>query len=384
MKEQPSNPATPDPVDAALPAAGTSSGGDPQGGAAQAEPSQPVRAAVPVADADAPALASLLGLSPMASTALLVGIFALIASVLLWQRLSAMQETLARQSGEATMYAAEARASAKAAQDLARDTAARLALAEVRLGELSQQRTQMDELIQRLSRSRDDYLLVDLESALRLAQQQAQLTGSVEPLVAALRGAEQRLARAAQPGLAQLQRTLARDISRMTSAEVTDTPGLLVRIDELLRMADDLPLANAVAAVSATGSLRRQESEAAPSWWRRVLQVVGDEAGKLLRIGRIEQPEAALLSPEQSFFVRENLKLRLLNARLGLLARQLESARADLASASTLLFRYFDPAARKTQAAAGLLQQVQSQMKTMELPRIDDTLAALATAASGR
>ena len=39
---------------------------------------------------------------------------------------------------------------------------------------------------------------------------------------------------------------------------------------------------------------------------------------------------------------------------------------------------------RKTQAAAGLLQQVQSQMKTMELPRIDDTMAALTTAAAGR
>ena len=160
--------------------------------------------------------------------------------------------------------------------------------------------------------------------------------------------------------------------------------GLLARIDELMRLADDLPLANAVAAVSATGSLKRHESAAAPSWWLRVLQVVGEEAGKLLRISRIEQPEAALLSPEQSFFVRENFKLRLLNARLGLLARQLESARADLASASTALFRYFDPASRKTQAAAGLLQQVQSQMKSFELPRADETLAALATAAAGR
>lgn len=384
MKEHPSTPSTPVPVDAVVPAPGAAAGGEPQGGDAAAAPSPPGRTAAQVADAPAPALASLLGLSPMSILALLVGAFGLIASVLLWQRLSAMQETLARQSGESTMQAAEARASAKAAQDLARETAARLALAEVRLGEVAQQRAQLEDLIERLSRSRDDYLLVDLESALRLAQQQAQLTGSVEPLVAALRSAEQRLTRAAQPGLAQLQRSLARDLGRITSAAVTDTPGLLVRIDELLRMADDLPLANAVAAVSATGSLRRQESVAAPNWWQRVLQVVGDEAGKLLRIARIEQPEAALLSPEQSFFVRENLKLRLLNARLGLLARQLESARADLAWASTVLFRYFDPAARKTQAAAGLLQQVQSQMKTMELPRIDDTMAALATAGAGR
>ncbi len=320
----------------------------------------------------------------MSILAILLGAIALVASVVLWQRVSSMQEPLARQMGDAALHAAEARASAKAAQDLARETAARLAVAEVKLAEVAVQRGQLDDLIRNLSRSRDDTLVVDLESALRLAQQQAQLTGSVEPLVAALRSADQRVTRAAQPALAPVQRALAHDISRITAATVTDTPGLLARIDELLRLADDLPLANAVAAVSATGSLKRQGSEAAPSWWQRVLQVVGDEAGKLLRISRIEQPEAALLSPEQSFFVRENFKLRLLNARLGLLARQLESARADLAAASSALFRYFDPASRKTQAAAGLLQQVQSQMKSFELPRADETLAALSTAAAGR
>ena len=108
------------------------------------------------------------------------------------------------------------------------------------------------------------------------------------------------------------------------------------------------------------------------------------ETKNLLRVSRIEQPEAALLSPEQSFFVRENLKLKLLNARLGLLARQLESSRADLASAVLSLQKYFDPGARKTQVAAGLFQQVQMQMKTLELPRVEETLAALATAAAGR
>ena len=165
---------------------------------------------------------------------------------------------------------------------------------------------------------------------------------------------------------------------------MSDTPALLARIDELLRMADEVPLANAVAAVSASGMLKRESGESVPNWWERILKLVGEEARNLLRVSRIEQPEAALLSPEQSFFVRENFKLKLLNARLGLLARQLESARADLASASASLNKYFDPASRKTQSAANLLQQVQGQMKTMELPRVDETLAALATAAAGR
>jgi uroporphyrin-3 C-methyltransferase len=130
--------------------------------------------------------------------------------------------------------------------------------------------------------------------------------------------------------------------------------------------------------------VKHQNASVMPLWWQRSLQVALDEARSLVRVSRIEQPEAALLSPEQSFFLRENFKLKLLNARMGLLARQLESSRADLAAAALSLNKYFDATSRKTQTAATLLQQVQAQMKTLQLPRVDETLAALATAAAGR
>ena len=67
-----------------------------------------------------------------------------------------------------------------------------------------------------------------------------------------------------------------------------------------------------------------------------------------------------------------------------MLARQLDSARTDLTAATAALNRYFDPASRRTQSAATVLQQVQASMKVAELPRPDETLSALATAAAGR
>ena len=117
---------------------------------------------------------------------------------------------------------------------------------------------------------------------------------------------------------------------------------------------------------------------------RQWIANVREEARRLLRVSRIDQPEAALLSPEQAFFLRENFKLRLLNARLGLLSRQTDTARADLANASLWLGKYFDASSRKTLVASQLLQQIQSQLKTSELPRLDETMAALSTAAAGR
>ncbi len=323
---------------------------------------------------------------PMVLALGVAALLALLFSILLWDRLSTLQDQLARQTAEAGANAAEARMLARQTQEQERELAARQAVMEARLGEVALQRSQLEELMQSLSRSRDENLVVDIESGIRLAQQQAQLTGSVEPLLAALRTAEQRVQRVPQARLAPLQRALARDMARIKATPLTDTPTLLARLDELVRLADELPLANAVAVAKAPAdtAAKPRSDTGLTAWWQRSLQLVLDEVRGLVRVSRIDHPEAVLLTPEQSFFVRENLKLLLLNARLGLLARQPDAARADLLKAASAMDKYFDANSRRLRAAAGLLQQTREQMKTLELPRVDDTLAALTTAAAGR
>ncbi len=373
-------------------------------GPPSALPTAPAQLSLDSAAPSAPTSVVSIPLGWVLAVALLAGA-ALLVSGLLWQKLGNIQEELARRSLDSGAQSIEARTLAKAAQDSTRELTARLALQENRISEVSLQRSQLEELMQSLSRSRDENLVVDIESALRLAQQQSQLTGSAVPLIAAMTSASQRLQRAAQPRLNPLQRALAKDLERIKAASLTDVPVLMIKIDELTRMADDLPVANAMvmntpakqntatAAPPTAGAKSQAQASLLLGWFdrqnleaaaRRALDSIREEARKLLRVSRIEQPEAALLSPEQSFFLRENLKLRLLNARLGLLSRQTDTARADLASASVWLGKYFDPTSRKTQAASQLLQQIQSQLKTSELPRLDETMAALATAAAGR
>lgn len=350
------------------------------------------------------------GLRPALGVVSAVAVVALVSSVLLWQKISTIQEQLARQSADAGEQSIEARAVARQAQEQVTEALARLAVAEARLGDVVLQRGQIEELMQSLSRTRDENLVVDLEAALRMAQQQAQLTGSMQPLVAALQSAQQRIERAAQPRLAPVQRAIEQDLLHLTQASVTDTAGLLARLDDLVRQVDDLPVQNAVTqeaetrrmnalaraqnrnnshtsgGSTATGADAPPDSRFSAAWWRNAVQdsweVVRDEARSLVRVSRIEHPEAVLLAPEQVFFLRENLKLKLLNARLGVLARQFEAARSDLASATAALNKYFDPASRRTQTAATVLQQAQENLKDAELPRLDETLAALATAAT--
>jgi len=330
-----------------------------------------------------------------------VAVAALIACGMLWQRLGNIQEQLARQSAQSGSQSVEARTLARDAQDLARDSAARTSVMEARIAELSLQRTQLDELLQSMSRSRDENLVVDIDSSIRLAQQQAELSGSLQPLVATLKNARQRIERAAQPRLAPVMRALDRDLERLARMSVTDTAGLLTRIEDLVRLVDEMPLLNAVAQPRASrhrsvaGQAARQPEpapiEGSPtewSWWQswgeRGWTAVREEAQDLLRVSRIDHPDAILLAPEQAYFLRENLKLKLLNSRLALLSRQWDAARADLAASGMAVNKYFDPAARRTQIVQAQLQQIQANLRTTEQPALQETLAALATAAAGR
>lgn len=349
-------------------------------------------AAAPAAPAAAPAagghlLSLLLGI---------VAVAALVSSAMLWQRLSNIQEQLARQSADSGAQATEARTLAREAQDLARDATARMSVMETRVAEVALQRSQLEELTQSLSRTRDENLIADVDASIRLAQQQAQLTGSLQPLVAALHNAHQRIERAAQPRLAPVLRALEQDTEKLERSSVTDSAGLLGRLDELARQVDELPLANAVAQAdemrqrhaSADAEAAGANAAAALPAWQAALhrfwQAARGQALSLVRVSRIDRPDAVLLAPDQAYFLRQNLKLQLLNARLSVLARRMDTARSEVAATQRAFAKYFDPSSRRTQGALAALQQLQTNMRTTEIPQLTDTLSALATAAAGR
>ncbi len=321
-----------------------------------------------------------------------IGVLAVVGAVgsgLMWAKLSGIQEQLARQSADTGSQAVEARVTSKQAEELARETAARLSVTDAKLSEVALQRSQLEELMQSLSRSRDENLVVDIESAIRLAQQQAQLTGSVQPLLAALNSAEQRLTKVAQPRLAPVLRAVTRDIERIKATAVADTPALLFKLDELVRVVDTLPLLNAVGNAAQPKAAQPVPASSwakaiSMSWWEKVLSDIWDDAQNLSRVSRIDKPEASMLAPDQSYFVRENLKLRLLNARLGLLARHFDVVQSDMKQANDDLVRFFDMQTRQGQTTLALAREVLAQSKQIEIPRVDDTIAALTTAAAGR
>lgn len=311
------------------------------------------------------------------------------------RQVSVLEQELVRRQEVSQKQATEAQMLAKQAQETVRESAAKTALLEARVAEVAVQRGQLEELIQSLSRSRDENVVVDIEAAIRVALQQSAITGSAEPLVAVLKQSDERLARYNQPRLQGIRRAMVRDLDRVRAVGVTDIGALTIRLDEAVRLVDELPLLSArpldddepapeqVASVASAASAPPAEGMA---WWDvRVLgRHVWREVRSLVRVSRIDHPQAVLVAPEQAFFLRENLKLRLLNARLALLSRQFDTAQADLKVVQDSVQRYFDPHSRRTAHAAEVVRQVASQARAVQVPRPDDTLAALAAVESGR
>lgn len=352
--------------------------------------------------------------------AVLIAALALVMTGLLWQKLGFTQQELARRSQDTIAQAVEARTLSAQAEALTQELQARLAVAEVRLSEVTLQRSQLEELMLSLSRSRDDNLVQDLESALRLAQQQAQLTGTAQPLISALQAADQRIARAAQPRLNPVQRAIGRDIQRIQGASLADIPALVLQLDDLARQVDDWPLLNQVGQpVVPAGKARAARKGAPPAaepaptpetpretaaadaavepgtgwgrvsgWWSalwtRIWTDVTRNGRELVRVSRIDRPEAVLIAPDQALFMRENLKLKLLNARLGLLARHMQASQADLVAVEAALARYFDTSSPRVTTAQATLTRLRKDLVDSDLPRPEETLTALAAAAGGR
>ena len=370
-------------------------------------------AAAPVAGADVHALPG----RWIAAGAVLLAVLSSAAMMYAWntqQRLKSLEQQMVKRQDDSGALATEAQMLARQAQDSSRDAAAKVALLEARLAEVTVQRSQLDELIESMSRSRDENVLADVEASIRLAQQQTAITGSAEPLLIALKQAEERLARQNVPRLEGVRRAMLQDMDKVRAAGAVDVSTLAIRLDEVIRQVDDLPLlsaskaardaeraaarrpAESASAASAAASAASAPGRAAsappdPAWiaalgsrWAALGASIWHEVRGLVRVTPIEQPEAMLVAPEQAYFLRENLKLRLLNARLALLSRQFDTAQADLRDALSVLDRYFDRGSKRTANAIELVKQVSAQARQVVVPRPEATLAAIAAVAGVR
>lgn len=315
---------------------------------------------------------------------LIAGAALLGVAVLAWlgkAQLETTREELGRRLAENEATLRTAQAGARQDRTALDALQAKVGALEAQLVEARSQQLALETMYQELTHVRDDRLLAEIEQSVAIAAQQLQLAGNVEAALIALSGAETRLAKSAQPQFLNLRKLIARDIERLKALPGADVSGIALKLDALQNAVPQLPLAFEQRPAAAKTEQPPPPAEPAAADWQGMMRGwFGDlwhELRQLVRIERIDRPDPGLLSPRETFFLRENLRLRLLSARLALLARDGRSFQNDLRQADAWLGQYFDvkaPAVQEAQATLKSLARLDVMREPVEL---NETLAAL-------
>ena len=303
--------------------------------------------------------------------------------VLGWQwyastsQLGALREELATRLRDSDADSRDARLVARQAQEAVREAQTKLAQLDAKLAESQSQQVALEALYQELARNRDEWALSEIEQILTTASQQLQLAGNVQGALVALQTADARLARSDRPQFIPLRKTLASDIDRLKATPTLDVAGMTLRIDQMISSIDGLPLSAEGRAAEDRAADKRAAADPAQGFWRRLGSEIWSEVRSLIRVQVMDRAEPGLLSPGQNFFLRENLKLRLLNARLALLSRDQTTFREDLRTASAWVARWFDARSKSTQTLEATLKQMSSAAMQIEVPTIGESLNAV-------
>lgn len=333
-----------------------------------------------------------------------LGLLALLLGAQWWashKQLSDLREEMAQRLKSSDSITNETRFTVKSTQEGVKELQAKVNVLEGKQLEAQSQQLALEQLYQDLSRNRDDWALAEIEQVLSTASQQLQLAGNVQGALIALQNADNRLSTSEKPQFINIRRAIAKDMERLKSLPSVDLTGIALRLDSIIGQIETMPLLSdekPVPPVTQPKNSRRVQKnaekagkapapnsgDANPDWitslqdkWNSWTNEMWTEVSQLIRIRNVETPDALLMSPTEAFYTRENLKLRLLNARLALLARNESAFRSDLMAAQDAIAKYFDPRAKQTQTVQTLLKQVQASNVSIDMPTLVESLNAV-------
>lgn len=291
------------------------------------------------------------------------------------RQLEALRQELARKLADSDLQSKESRLVSQQVRAATQEAAVKIGVLEAKLAESQSQQIALESLYQDLSRNRDEWAYAEIEQSLLIASQQLQLAGNVKSALIALQNADARLQRMDRPQLTALRNAITRDMEQLKAVPHVDVIGISARLDALIAAVDKLPLSMEL---RPAGNAPAPVAEVAGgNAWTRFLREAWNDLRQLVRVQHMDTADVPLLTPTQSFFLRENLKLRLTGARLALLTRDQASYKDDLNAARTWVTRYYDTGDKAVASAAAALRTLHDSPISIQLPDISATLDAL-------
>lgn len=297
-----------------------------------------------------------------------LGLIAIVLVAAVWlggrDQSRSLKTDMARKLSEIDTVAKESKLLSRNADETARQFSERMAQAEAQLADTATQRQALEALYQEFARDRDQAILADIEQSLLVAAQQLQLNGNLKAAIIALEGADQRLLHLDKPQFTKLRQSISNDLGKLRATPAVDYSGMSFHLSTLAGDVDQWPLSSAYT-----------RNDKKPGKSGSLGKGLLDELKNIVQIRRIEVNEPALLTPSQDYFLRQNLKLRLLSARLSLLSRDAAGYQADLRAAKTMLARYFNTQDAAVASAQSELTKLNAISITPPSPQIESLAA---------
>jgi uroporphyrin-3 C-methyltransferase len=217
---------------------------------------------------------------------------------------------------------------------------------------------------------RKDWLISEAEYLLQLANYRLLFERDIKTAIVALNTADQRLRETGDPGLINVRKVIAESVQALKDVPQSDLAGLSLTMSAITQDINKLPL-NTPDPLSKLHEQQQQMSETRKvKTWSELPAAVWHDLKSLIIIRDHTQPVEPLLAPDQRFFLTENLRLQIEQARLAMLSGHADVYKERLATAIGWIEKYFDKEAPQTQATLTTLKQLQASAIAPPLPDI--------------
>ncbi|MEO6697470.1 MAG: uroporphyrinogen-III C-methyltransferase, partial [Gammaproteobacteria bacterium] len=156
--------------------------------------------------------------------------------------------------------------------------------------------------------------LAEAEYLMRIANHRLALERDLPGALQALGLADQRLQESSDPAASEIRARLKEDLDSLLAVKMPDLGKLARTLTEVSEQVTDLPLSGR----QSTGDTSTP-AKSEPHGWREALSKLWDDINSLIVIRHGIKDSTPLLSPNEEFILRQNLRLEFSTARFALL-----------------------------------------------------------------
>lgn len=233
--------------------------------------------------------------------------------------------------------------------------------------------TAMQNISTRLGRNTVAWRMAEVEYLLTVANHRLTLAQDRETAIAIFETADQRIKAIGDTALLKVRQKISDELTSLRAMPVVDISGLAFRVGSLVNGVEQLPLMDKKR-IAINGD---KDSVPKPTDWQSLPGAVWNDIKSLVQVRRHQQSTEPLLPPEQAWYLIQNLKLKLEQARFAVMRRDTGLFQQHLKEASNWLEHYFERESSIVQSAQAAIKKMQDIELQPPLPDVSVSLRLL-------